>query len=145
MRDKAYLGLHLVKWSLPSLSGRRPPLCRLPLCRGKADVGSDEDGREHHPETAGLKTALHGIAGVVYIKKADLLLASRLIFFQYPYSSLIRITRIRPYGFETRKCTICAQIVSGERQSAHFPVFLQGVSISKRCAFLGAAISRTRL
>lgn len=47
------------------MSGRRPPVRRLPSCRGDTDVGSDEDGREHHPGKAGLKTALHGIAGVV--------------------------------------------------------------------------------
>ena len=53
VRDKAHLGLHAVKWSLTSLSGRRPPLYRLPLCRDAKDAGSDEDVREHHPGIQG--------------------------------------------------------------------------------------------
>ena len=46
---KAYLGLHAVKWSPYSVSGRRPPVQDLPLCRLASDAGSDKERSGHHP------------------------------------------------------------------------------------------------
>ena len=40
--------------------------------------------------------------------------------------------------------TVDAQMESGERQSAHFPVTEHGVFLFKRTQFGGAAILRTR-